>query len=79
METAKIFTNGASQAVRLPKEYRFDCDEVAIKKIGKVVMLYPKDKAFQIFKDGIDGFTNDVIEAIETVRKNDIPSKRDAL
>ena len=32
MQTAKIFENGRSQAVRLPKEYRFDADEVAINK-----------------------------------------------
>jgi len=30
MKTAKIFKNGRSQAVRLPKEFRFDCDEVFI-------------------------------------------------
>ena len=79
METTKIFMNGASQAVRLPKEYRFNCEEVAIKKVGEVVMLYPKDKAFQIFKDGIDGFSGDVVEAIENARKNEILSKRDIL
>lgn len=31
-QTAKIFMNGRSQAVRLPVEYRFDCDEVYIRK-----------------------------------------------
>ena len=34
MMTAKIFENGGSQAVRLPKEYRFDANEVSINKIG---------------------------------------------
>ena len=43
MMTAKLFENGRSQAVRLPKEYRFDGDEVAINKIGDVVILMPKD------------------------------------
>ncbi|NJN47079.1 MAG: AbrB/MazE/SpoVT family DNA-binding domain-containing protein [Candidatus Competibacteraceae bacterium] len=42
MQTARIFTNGNSQAVRLPKEYRFQDDEVIIKKVGGVVMLIPK-------------------------------------
>lgn len=42
MLTAKIFENGRSQAVRLPKEYRFDCDEVMVNKIGDAVILMPK-------------------------------------
>ena len=40
MMTAKIFKNGRSQAVRLPKEYRFSDDEV----IGDVILLMPKEK-----------------------------------
>lgn len=43
MLTAKIFENGRSQAVRLPKEYRFNCDEVMINKIGEIVVLMPKN------------------------------------
>ena len=42
MQTARIFTNGNSQAVRLPKEYRFNDDEVIIKKVGGAVLLIPK-------------------------------------
>lgn len=42
MHTARIFTNGNSQAVRLPKEYRFNDDEVIIKKVGRAVLLLPK-------------------------------------
>lgn len=34
MMTAKVFENGRSQAVRLPKECRFNTDEVAVNKIG---------------------------------------------
>lgn len=42
MLTSKIFENGRSQAVRLPKEYRFDTDEVMVNKIGDAVILMPK-------------------------------------
>ena len=42
MTTAKLFENGRSQAVRLPKECRFSGDEVAINKVGDVVILMPK-------------------------------------
>jgi antitoxin VapB len=42
MNTTRIFNNGNSQAVRLPKEFRFDEDEVVIKKLGDMVVLLPK-------------------------------------
>jgi antitoxin VapB len=41
MQTARIFNNGNSQAVRFPKEFRFDEDEVIIKKVGDMVILLP--------------------------------------
>lgn len=46
--TAKVFRNGASQAVRLPKECRFDTDEVCVKRIGAAVLLFPKDAAWDL-------------------------------
>lgn len=42
MHTARIFTNGNSQAVRLPKEFRFEDEEVIIKKVADMVILFPK-------------------------------------
>jgi antitoxin VapB len=43
VKTAKVFKHGNSQAVRLPKEYRFDSDEVIIKRSsGGVLLLLPK-------------------------------------
>lgn len=44
MDTAKLFITGGSQAVRLPKEYRFDGTEVFISKQGKAVIIEPKSK-----------------------------------
>ncbi|MDR3075786.1 MAG: type II toxin-antitoxin system VapB family antitoxin [Synergistaceae bacterium] len=41
---AKIFQNGQSQAVRLPKEFRFDTDEVFISREGDKVVLLPKPR-----------------------------------
>jgi antitoxin VapB len=46
--TAKLFRNGASQAVRLPKESRFDADEVCIKRIGLALLLYPQGSAWNL-------------------------------
>lgn len=59
MDIAKLFRNGRSQAVRLPKEYRFDDTEVYIKKIGEVVLLIPKDKSWQAHEAGLDYFSGD--------------------
>ncbi len=41
METAKVFWSGRSQAIRLPKEFRFDTDEVRIRRHGHSVILEP--------------------------------------
>ena len=59
MDTAKLFLNGQSQAVRLPKEFRFSDDEVYIKKVGHVVMLFPKNRVWETFLEGLDSFTDD--------------------
>ncbi len=45
MDTAKIFVNGRSQAVRLPKAYRFEGEEVFIKKVADGVLLIPKSES----------------------------------
>jgi virulence-associated protein VagC len=44
MDTAKLFMTGGSQAVRLPKDYRFNGTEVFIRKEGKAVIIEPKSK-----------------------------------
>ena len=67
METAKLFISGGSQAVRLPKSCRFPCDEVAVKKVGEIVMLYQKDKALDNFLS-CEPFTDDVYESILEAR-----------
>ncbi len=42
--TAKLFMHGRSQAVRLPKEYRFEGQEVRVSKVGDKVILEPMEK-----------------------------------
>ena len=41
IETAQLFMNGRSQAVRLPKLFRFEGTEVRIKRVGQSVVLTP--------------------------------------
>lgn len=62
MLTAKVFENGRSQAVRLPKECRFQTDEVAVNKIGDIVMLIPKADKWNTFQQAIDLFSSDFFE-----------------
>ena len=46
MKTAKLFKNGQSQAVRLPKGFRMTGTEVYIKKQGEAIVLLPKEKSW---------------------------------
>ena len=62
MMTAKLFENGRSQAVRLPKQYRFQADEVNVHKIGDIVMLIPKDSKWQGLIQSINMFSDDYME-----------------
>lgn len=57
--TAKIFENGRSQAVRLPKEFRFSEDEVMINRIGEIVLLIPKTSKWDSFAKALDMFSDD--------------------
>ena len=61
MEYAKIFSNGGSQAVRLPKSCRFDQDEVLVNRIGKAVVLLPKDDPWAAALQGLRLFTDDFL------------------
>ena len=61
METAKVFTNGGSQAVRLPKSCRFSDEEVFVTHIGNVVMLFPKDDRWSGLRTGLELFTDDFL------------------
>ncbi len=59
MKTAKIFKNGQSQAVRLPKDVRFDDTEVFIKKSGHVVYLIPRSDSWDVLFDSLKKFSED--------------------
>ncbi len=62
MRTAKLFRNGQSQAVRLPKEFRFDGEEVFIKKVGNVVMLIPVARSWDSLLNSLDKFSPDFMD-----------------
>ena len=59
MKTAKLFQNGKSQAVRLPKEFRLDGNEVFIKQTGNVVQLIPMTGSWETLVASLDKFSPD--------------------
>lgn len=56
MDTARLFQSGRSQAVRLPKEYRFTGTEVAVAHVGNGVLLMPVDQPWAILAAALDAF-----------------------
>jgi len=65
MKSAKLFQNGSSQAVRLPKEFRFKGTKVLIHRIGSAVVLLPmsKEDSWSSLIDSLDEFSDDFLEA----------------
>jgi antitoxin VapB len=59
MDTAKIFQNGKSQAIRLPKEYRFQGTKVYVKRMGNAVVLIPEHDSWQTLVESLDQFSDD--------------------
>ena len=60
-QVAKIFMNGRSQAVRLPKEFRFDTDEVYIRKQGKNIIISEKKPTWDDFFNSKSDFGEDFL------------------
>ncbi len=61
MKTAKLFRNGQSQAVRLPKEFRFEDDHVFIKKSGNAVILIPAKGSWNDLIQSLEKFSDDFL------------------
>ena len=72
MMTAKVFENGRSQAVRLPKECRFATDEVVVNRIGDIVLLMPNTNRWSSFLQAVDDF-------METGRNQGMEQEREEL
>ena len=61
METAKLFQNGKSQAVRLPKEFRLNGERVYVKRVGNAVVLLPYNTPWQSLVDSLSLFSDDYL------------------
>jgi antitoxin VapB len=69
---AKVFTNGRSQAIRLPKQFRFDCDEVFITKEDNRIIMEPKPRI-----NWEEFFQSEPCPEFEIERDMSPPQKRD--
>ncbi|MGZ0707744.1 type II toxin-antitoxin system antitoxin VapB [Coraliomargarita sp. W4R53] len=75
MDTAKLFKNGRSQAVRLPKEYRFSGERVIIKRMGKGIILMPEEGSWESLIESTHEFSEDFMQ----VRDQGAQQEREAL
>jgi antitoxin VapB len=73
MKRAKIFKNGQSQAVRLPKEFRFEGGEVYIQRDGNSVILMPIKKSWEKLRESLNQFSEDFMDE----RSQPSPKKRE--
>ena len=71
MDTAKIFENGKSQAIRIPKAYRLKGKEAYITRVGDAIILLPKKNKWDSFISSLDKFTNDFMtERVQPGKEN---------
>ncbi len=59
MKTAKVFKSGNSQAVRIPREFRLEEEEVEIRRRGDSLILRPRKRSWKALLDSLDKFTED--------------------
>lgn len=75
MDTAKLFQNGQSQAVRLPKAFRFEGDRVFIRRLGDAVVLLPYRNSWDVMFASLELFSDDFLEE----RQQPAQQERDSL
>ena len=61
MKTAKVFRNGRSQAIRLPKEYRMPGKDVYVRKLDQMIILLPKKDPWNSLVKSLDRFSDDFL------------------
>jgi len=63
MKTAEVTTNGLMQSIALPQEYQVDGNQVLVKRVGRALLLIPKDvDPWQMFTQSLLEFTDDFME-----------------
>lgn len=60
MEKVKVFRNGDEQIIVLPKGFKLPDEDIFIGRDGNVITLMTKEEAIRIFREAINGFTEDI-------------------
>jgi len=71
MTMAKLFRNGRSQAVRLPREFRFEGDHVFVKRVGEGVLLMPAKRSWDALAHSLTEFSDDFMAKREQPPEQD--------
>jgi len=61
MNIAKVFKNGRSQAIRLPKDFRVNADEVYLKRTPDGFLVIPRDP-WEVFREGVEELSDDFFQ-----------------
>ncbi len=76
MTLTRVFQYGNSQAVRIPKEFRFNTDRVIVTRVGHALVLTPEDQFAAVMRDGFRSVPEDFMAS---GREEFIPSERESL
>lgn len=76
MTTTQIFNTEGGQAIRLPSEFHFDTDELEIRQIGEMVVLFPKESEKSLFLQSLGEFTPDFLASRD---QPELPEERESL
>lgn len=71
-DTGKLFSSGRCQAVRLPKQYRFEGDSVLIKRVGRAVVLLPRSATWDCLGEALERFE----PGLRLVRRQPVRAER---
>jgi antitoxin VapB len=76
-DTAKVFMSGKSQAVRLPKKFRFTkgCDEVSVRQVGRHLILSPRFVDWDDYWDNSTRPSDDFVEAVLKRKESELPAE----
>lgn len=58
----RVFKSGNSQAVRLPKSFQTEDEELIIKKVGSMIVMVPVSDQWKVFEESLGEFTSDIFK-----------------
>ena len=75
MITTRVFQNGNSQALRIPRELRTDTKEYYINRVGETYIVFPVNDPWATVRQVIGTFPDDFMDEREQPSWNDVPAR----